>query len=150
MYQLNPVNDFYFRNAQPQYNFPPRPQMPQVFSYFVTSVDEAKAAIVDGCAINLFLDTSNGKIYLKKMGNNGISDFLVYNAEGGQKKNTVEERLANIEKIIGGQNDKPVSNDWKPAGASVPAVAEQNGHNDEAEPASLSKNAGNDLWQIRN
>ena len=44
---INPVNDFYLRNAQasmqmPMYqnSFPPTPQQPQIKTYFVTGIEE--------------------------------------------------------------------------------------------------------------
>ena len=68
---VNPVNDFYLRNAQnamyPQ-QFPPMPQQPQIKTYFVTGIEEARAAMIDPLATNIFLDTSSGKIYMKNLG----------------------------------------------------------------------------------
>ena len=61
-YQINPINDYYFRNTQPQ--FPPQ-QQPHIVTRFVTNMEEAKAAMIDGVSTNLFLDSGTGKIYLK-------------------------------------------------------------------------------------
>ena len=100
----NPVNDFYFRNAQ-QYGqqmlpFPPQP-IPHINGKFVTNIEEAKASMIDPLSYNLFLDSSNGKIYFKKLGNNGQSEFLCYSVEEQKaEKNPIEEinaRLTNIE-----------------------------------------------------
>lgn len=132
------MNDFYFRNSMPQYNFPQK--IPQVNVRFVTSVDEARAAMIDGFSTNLFLDSGNGKIYLKKMNNNGLSDFLVYAIEGDRQveKDPIEdikERLSAIESKIGGHNEPvPVG---KPSEVSRPAVAEPIERHDEAQPTSL-------------
>lgn len=158
-YQLNPINDFYMRNAvpQPQLNFPQR-QMPQVNVRFVTSVDEAKAAMIDGFSTNLFLDSGNGKIYLKKMNNNGLADFLVYEmseAKVPEEKDPmkeINERLTNIERYLGGLKNEPVPSD---AGSSQsvavaqPAVAVQNEPNGFTEPRRISKNERDDVWEIR-
>ena len=137
---VNPMNDFYFRNSLPQvqYNFPQK--MPQVNVRFVTSVDEAKAAMIDGFSTNLFLDSGNGKIYLKKMNNNGLSDFIVYAIEGDKQveKDPIEdikERLSAIESRIGGNNEPiPVRQSTE---VSRPAVAEPYERNDETQPAGL-------------
>jgi len=136
MYYQNPVNDFYMRNAnnygQQLLPFPPQqPQIPQVNTRFVTNIEEARAAMIDGVSTNLFLDSGNGKIYLKKMNNNGLSDFLVYTIEQSkeEKKDPIEEinfRLSNIENTLGGIiNAKSVSN-AQSNGYVTTAVAEQN------------------------
>lgn len=153
----NPVNDFYMRNAQ-QYGqqllpFPPQqPQIPQVNTRFVTNIEEARAAMIDGVSTNLFLDSGTGKIYLKKMNNNGLSDFLVYSIEQSkeEKKDPIEEinsRLSNIENALGGIiNAKSVSN-AQSNGYVATAVAEQNESNAEAESTGFPKNARNDKWK---
>ena len=89
MYQYqNPVNDFYFRQSQPQFNFPPQPMI----NYrFVTNVEEARTSLIDGFSYNIFLDSSNGKIYLKKVNNNGMSDFLTYSVEEGKQADPIGE-----------------------------------------------------------
>lgn len=158
-YQLNPINDFYMRNAipQPQLNFPQR-QMPQVNVRFVTSVDEAKAALIDGFSTNLFLDSGNGKIYLKKMNGNGMADFIVYEMEetkSVEPKDPIKEindRLSNIERFLGGLKNEPVSSDssvGQPVAVSQPTVAVQNEPNGFAEPRRISKNERDDVWEIR-
>ena len=115
----NPANDYYFQNAQqimarqpyPQQNygqqmlpFPPQPpQTPQINSRFVTNIEEAKAAMIDPLSYNLFLDTQSGKIYLKKLGNNGQSEFLCYLVEETQTADPIKEinaRLINIENSL--------------------------------------------------
>ena len=158
-YQLNPINDFYMRNAipQPQINFPQR-QMPQVNVRFVTSVDEAKAALIDGFSTNLFLDSGNGKIYLKKMNNNGLADFIVYEMEETKSDvakdpmKEINDRLSNIERFLGGLKNEPVpsdAGDGQPVAVSCQAVAVQNEPNGFAEPRRISKNERDDVWEIR-
>lgn len=163
---VNPVNDFYFRNAQmqqPNYGqlqFPPQQnQVPQVNSRFVTNIEEAKAAMIDPLSYNLYLDTNSGKIYLKKLGNNGQSEFLCYGIEETNAKiNTdpmqeINARLLNIENYLGElKNDKSVSNNAdviQSTGNVATTVAEQNESNAEIQSAGFSKNARIDKWQKR-
>lgn len=108
----------------PMYQFPQ--QFPPVNARFVTNVEEAKASMIDGFSTNLYLDTSTGKIYLKKVNNNGVADFIVYAIE--DQKNTdpmaeINQRLTNIERYIGGENES-VSNDRESVRKS--AVADKN------------------------
>ena len=137
-YQMNPVNDFYFRNAQQAYTqpyvqFPPphQPQAPQINCRFVTSIDEAKAAMIEPLSYNIFADTNTGKLYLKKLGNNGLSEFLCYSIEESVQEPKedlfaeVNKKLSNIERILGGLNES-VSNAKQPDGGTPAAVAEQN------------------------
>ena len=155
----NPVNDFYFRNAQPQWqqmSLPFPPQQPQINCRFVTSIDEAKAALIDPVSTNLYLDSSTGKIYLKKLGNNGQSEFLAYSIEEvkpsvpSDPMTEINTRLMNIEKVLGGmKNDKSVSDAKQSEPVSQSAAAEQNEPNGSAEPAGFSENARNDFWKKR-
>mgnify|MGYP007101999420 FL=1 len=153
-YQINPINDYYFRNTQPQ--FPPQ-QQPHIVTRFVTNMEEAKAAMIDGVSTNLFLDSGTGKIYLKKLNNNGLSDFLVYSIDEQKldtKTDPIEQiniRLSNIENVLGGiaNENKSVSVNDQSTVNFTTAVAEQNGTNAETEPTGFSKNAGNDYWKKR-
>ena len=167
-YQMNPVNDFYFRNAQqqmnpqlqlpfPQYQFPPIQQQkgPAINANWVTSMEEAKASQIDFLATNIFLDTGTGNIYLKRIGENGKPQFITYIAEDNSGKDPILEinaRLTNIENYLGGMKNESVSGNAgirKPDGNAPTAVAEQDEPNDEAEPAGISKMAGNDFWKKR-
>lgn len=164
-YQMNPVNDFYFRNSQLQHNygqqmlpFPPQqPQVPQVNCRFVTNVEEARAAMIDPLSYNLFLDTNSGRIYLKKLGNNGQSDFLSYTVEekrqdGADPLSEINARLSNIENFLGGMKNESVSvnaGTRQPDGDASATVAEQNEPNGTAESAGVPKMAGNDFWKKR-
>lgn len=156
----NPVNDFYIRQAQyqPQINFPPQQNMPVINSKFVTSIDEARASMIDGFSYNIFLDSSSGRIYLKKLNNNGTSDFIVYSIE--EKKESENDpmkeinlRLSNIETAIGGIVDaKSISSNSineKPQSVFKPEFTKQNESNDATESTGISKDAGNDKWQKR-
>ena len=144
--------------GQPQQQwlpFPPQqPQVPQISTHFVSSIEEAKNAMADPLCIHLFMDSASGKIYIKKMGDKGVSEFFVYSQEEAPKDPILEinSRLSRLEHFIGGLNDKSVPSD---AGAqqsqsvSNSAVTEQAQFNDEAEPPSLPKVATNDWWQKR-
>lgn len=154
---VNPVNDFYLRNAQTamyQPQFPPTPQQPQIKTYFVTSIEEARAAMIDPLATNIFLDTSSGKIYMKNLGNDGRPQFICYSIEEqAVPKDPIEQintRLTNIEKYLGGKYDKSISSNasiQQPLSFPKPTVAEQNESNDERESTGLPESYGNDLWQ---
>ena len=155
----NPVNDFYFRNAQAQMNqfqpqfqqpqyFPPQ-QKPSVHCSFVASIEEARAARSDDfLSTNIFLDSGTGKI-----DNNGKPLFLTYIIEENSEEPKVDplseinSRLMNIENFLGDlKHDKSV-----PSNAGVeqsqpvtqPTVTTENEPNGTAEPAGLPKNAGN-------
>ena len=167
----NPVNDFYFRNAQaqitpqqfqqPQYQFPPQVQQkPSVHCSFVSSIDEARAARSDDfLSTNIFLDSGTGKIYLKKIDNNGKPMFLTYTVEEPvteQKADQLSEinaRLCNIESVLGSmRNDKSIPSNagvQQSEPATQSAVAEQNEPDGASESAGIPKNAGNDFWKKR-
>ena len=154
---LNPVNDFYFRNSMPQYqpSFPPAVQQPQIRTYFVTSVEEARAAMIDPLATNIFLDTSSGKIYMKNMGNDGKPQFISYTIEEQViPKDPIAEinsRLTNIEKYLGGHNDKSISSNagvQQSIAVSRPAVTKPYEPDETAESAGFPEDAGNDQWQV--
>lgn len=145
----NPANDFYFR--QSQINFPPQ-NMPNVNCRFVTNREEARASMIDGYSYNIYLDTGSGKIYLKKLNNNGVADFLTYTLEAEKTTDPISEinsRLQKIEQYIGGLKNESVSNVQQSAAVPYTAVAKQNEPNDEAKPTGLPENAGNDFWKKR-
>ena len=136
---MYPMNDFYFRNYQ----------QPQIKTYFVTNIEEARASIIDPLATNLFIDTSTGNIYLKKLGNDGRPQFLVYTIQEEAVKDPMEEiktRLTNIENQLGGKNES-ISNDVKSATVSRTAVTEPYAANDEVKSTGIPKDAGNDEWE---
>ena len=156
----NPVNDFYFRNAAmqqaqfaPQYpqqqlmqNIPQQ-QNNQVICRYVTNIEEAKAAMVDALGTYLFIDTASGKIYLKRMNNNGLSDFYTYAIEETKTEDKndafteINTRLSNIENTLGDlKNDKSIygnaGND-KPARNSKATAANENESNGKSESAAV-------------
>ena len=117
---------------------------PQINSRFVTSIDEAKASMIDAFSTNLFVDTSTGKIYLKKVNNNGQADFFIYSIEEQPKDPMAEinARLTKIENYIGGRNESVPDN-------AESAVAEPYEPNGTAESAGFPKNERNDKWKER-
>lgn len=158
-YQTNPINDFYMRNAQMYQGQFRQPLPQQVNTRYVTSVDEARAAMIDCFSTNLFLDTGSGKIYLKRLNNDGRAEFITYCIEESDGANDsgplseINERLSNIENFLGGIKDgKPVSGDagvQQSANISQSTAAGQDEPNGPAESAGFPKNAGNDKWQKR-
>lgn len=149
----NPMIDFY-RNQinqlqNQQMNQYPMGQQYQPFTVKqVTNVEEAKASIVDPTSTHLFIDTNAGKIYMKRMNNNGLSDFFTFKVEEPvQEKKAVDplaeinERLTNIENKLGGIYVQSISNDEKSnPGDSKPDVTK----NAKSKSAVVSKSSGND------
>lgn len=101
--------------SQPQFNPYPQNQQPQFFVRQVGNVEEAKGFPVDPNTMYFFLDTGTGRIYMKKLNpSNGKSDFFIYEVKDSEEKEPdamgqINERLTNIEKLIGGMYGKPVS-----------------------------------------
>ena len=111
----SPAGDYY-RNqmqqiAQPQFA-PTFPQTPRYSINHVTSIDEARNQMVDPLVTSLFMDAGAGKIYLKRMNNQGKADFLTFSLDEPvteAKQNPLEEinmRLKAIEQKIGGTHAK--------------------------------------------
>lgn len=125
MYQYqqpyNPMMDYGRPQMQQQYQQqmqpmqqPMQPQQQQVnqsqiIARAVTSIDEAKAAMIDPIGIYLFTDFANNAIYVKKINNNGMAEFYTFEGMGETEKvdpmMQVNERLTSIEKILGGMID---------------------------------------------
>ena len=120
-----------FSNQFPNYpvynNYSSFPQSgPRLVCKQVGSIDEAKSAIIDPVSLYLFVDFSSGKIYVKKMGDNGQSEFYQYaqvaEAKPVDPMNEIRQRLTNIEAKLGGQHE-PVPVLKEPnAGADATAV----------------------------
>ena len=122
----NPMNNYYqsyLQQSVPQpYNYSqPSPQVPQSPQYVVRqigNIEEAKSFSVEPGCIYLFIDNANKTVYIKTMGNDGLSRFESYKRleETSQIKvdpiQEVNQRLCNIENILGGmRNGKPYAND---------------------------------------
>lgn len=92
------------------------PNQPRLVCKQVGSVEEAKNAIIDPTSLYLFPDLSSGKIYVKKMGDNGHSEFYSYAIEEEVKPvdpmDEIRQRLSNIEAKLGGKHESiPVPKD---------------------------------------
>lgn len=130
-----------FGNMFPQF---PQPNNFQNQSQFitkqVTNIEEAKAYIVDPFNSYLFVDINSGKIYMKKMNNNGMSDFYVFSIEENVKQDPFAEinrRLDNIENKLGGINVQSISNDAESKSVSI-------GTDEKSESKTVPKSSGND------
>lgn len=129
-----------------------QPTQPTFFVRQVGNVDEAKGYPADPGTMYLFLDTGTGRIYLKQLNvMTGKSDFYTYSVQEqvadkpkADPFEQINERLANIEKMIGGNYDKPIpvsSGGGKPNGNIATAVA---GENASAEPTAVPTGTADD------
>lgn len=115
----NQLNQMNLQNNQVQFNPYPQNNQPQFFVRQVGNIDEAKGFPVDPNTIYFFPDTGNGKIYMKRLNtSNGKSDFFTYKIDDEDvaeikidPMQEINNRLTNIEKIVGGIYDKSISND---------------------------------------
>lgn len=177
----NPANDFYLRQAQQlsqqypyqqnhqQYqpnfqqplNFPAQQQQrPSIVASAVTNIEEAKATRIEPMTAYVFLDTSNGKIYLKQFAADGTSSFITFSQEQvameDTKENPVEKgmtaldkRLANIELMIGEMRNAKSVPDVQPGNAEsvgVHAAADVT-ENAVAESTEVPKHNGYGKWK---
>ena len=90
-------------------------QSPQFIVRQVGNIEEAKGFPIDPLSTFLFVDTGSGRIYLKRLNTtNGKSDFFTYGVVEDVPQvdpiGQINERLTNIEKLIGEMYGKPVSN----------------------------------------
>ena len=108
-----------FNNPQfpyPVYNsnsFPPQVNTnPRLICKQVGSIDEARSAIIDPFSLFLFVDFSTGKIYVKKMGDNGQSEFYSYVQEATPKQvdpmEEIRQMFADINTKLGGNNEQSI------------------------------------------
>ena len=110
----NPMIDYYRNQINQLQN-----QYQPFITRQVTNIDEAKASIIDPTSTYLFIDSNAGKIYMKRMNNNGLSDFFTFKVEEPiQEKATnpldeINLRLTNIENKLGGIYDKSISDNEK-------------------------------------
>ena len=115
------------------------PQSPQFIVRQVGNIEEAKGFPVDPMSTFFFVDTGSGHIYMKRLNpSNGKSDFFVYGViedkPAADPMAQINERLARIEEIVGGRNDKPVPDDGKSDGRNAKRAA---GENARTEPADV-------------
>lgn len=129
---MYPFQSPQFPNNYPVYNyssFPTQQNSPRLVCRQVGSIEEARSAIIDPVSLYLFPDFSNGKIYVKKMGDNGHSEFYQYAQEAEQRQldpmDEIRQHLASIDAKLGGYNGKSIPVSEKPhAGADAAAVTE--------------------------
>ena len=136
MYNFGQFGNMFQQFPQPN-NFQ---NQSQFITKQVTNIDEAKAYIVDPFNSYLFVDINSGKIYLKKMNNNGMSDFYVFSIEENVKQDPFAEinrRLDNIENKLGGINVQSISNDAESKSVSI-------GTDEKSESKTVPKSSGND------
>lgn len=136
MYNFGQFGNMFQQFPQPN-NFQ---NQSQFITKQVTNIEEAKAYIVDPFNSYLFVDINSGKIYMKKMNNNGMSDFYVFSIEENVKQDPFAEinrRLDNIENKLGGINVQSISNDAESKSVSI-------GTDEKSESKTVSKSSGND------
>ena len=136
MYNFGQFGNMFQQFPQPN-NFQ---NQSQFITKQVTNIEEAKAYIVDPFNSYLFVDINSGKIYMKKMNNNGMSDFYVFSIEENVKQDPFAEinrRLDNIENKLGGINVQSISNDAESKSVSI-------GTDEKSESKTVPKSSGND------
>ena len=136
MYNFGQFGNMFQQFPQPN-NFQ---NQSQFITKQVTNIEEAKAYIVDPFNSYLFVDINSGKIYMKKMNNNGMSDFYIFSIEENVKQDPFAEinrRLDNIENKLGGINVQSISNDAESKSVSI-------GTDEKSESKTVSKSSGND------
>jgi len=137
MYNFGQFGNMFQQFPQPN-NFQ---NQSQFITKQVTNIEEAKAYIVDPFNSYLFVDINSGKIYMKKMNNNGMSDFYVFSIEENVKQADpmaeINQRLSNIENIIGGLYDKSIS--------SNESNAKSNGDDSATNDDEISKTKSSDV-----
>ena len=136
MYNFGQFGNMFQQFPQPN-NFQ---NQSQFITKQVTNIEEAKAYIVDPFNSYLFVDINSGKIYMKKMNNNGMSDFYVFSIEENVKQDPFAEinrRLDNIENKLGEINVQSISNDAESKSVSI-------GTDEKSESKTVPKSSGND------
>ena len=136
MYNFGQFGNIFQQFPQPN-NFQ---NQSQFITKQVTNIEEAKAYIVDPFNSYLFVDINSGKIYMKKMNNNGMSDFYIFSIEENVKQDPFAEinrRLDNIENKLGGINVQSISNDAESKSVSI-------GTDEKSESKTVPKSSGND------
>lgn len=106
----------------------------------VGSENEARNSMISPLYIHIFINYNNGDMYVKRMGNTGLSEFTTYKPMSENKQNDpfeiINKRLSNIESKLGGMNESisisnagnAESNDSANAKAEPPIVPEGSGN----------------------
>lgn len=73
------------QQVQPMQQAQQQPQQQGIKCFQVTSIDEAKAYMVDfDGTLTVFINAAQGQIYTKQLGLNGLANFEVYNIQPKQ------------------------------------------------------------------
>ena len=101
---------------------------PRLICKQVGSIDEAKNTIIDPLSIYVFVDFGTGKVYVKRMGDNGQSEFYSYIQESRplDPMDEIRQRLTSIEARLGGSNDKSIPNAKESATGTSSATGTEN------------------------
>lgn len=132
-------NQFQMPNAMYQKQFSPygQPQPERFEVVVVSTIEEAKNAIVSPLYKYLFVNFSTGEIYYKCMNNSGLSDFVVYtpSEQSGRTDPLVEinQRLGKIEDALKGVKNEPVPNYAESAGTGAESFQSENERNAQTE-----------------
>jgi len=108
MYPFYPNQNNQF--PYPVYNPSPVQSNPRLICKQVGSIDEARNTIVDPLSVYVFVDAGAGKIYVKRMADNGQSEFFSYAQESRPLSplDEIRQRLTNIEARLGGSDGKSI------------------------------------------
>ena len=100
------------QQAQPIQQLPTQHSEQRVMSYFVDTPEQLSTLTPMPNVIYLGINTKDGKIFIRRMNNDGMMEVKTYMVVGEQTKKTdVQEilgRLAAIEKKIGVTNESNV------------------------------------------
>lgn len=108
---MNPYNNFY---APSYMQAPTLPQHiePKILSYTVDSVEQLSTLPPIPNTVYIGLSRDGGKIFQRRMNNDGLMETKTYSLAMEQTKKTelqeVLDRISNIEKKIGGTNEPHV------------------------------------------
>lgn len=106
----------------------------------VGSENEARNSMISPLYIHIFINYNNRDMYVKRMGNTGLSEFTTYKPMSENRQNDpfeiINQRLSNIESKLGGMNESisisnagnAESNDSANAKAEPPIVPEGSGN----------------------
>ena len=101
----------YMQQPQPVQPLPQRPEQ-KVLSYFVDSAEQMSTIIPLPNTIYLGISHDGGKIFQRRMNNDGMVEVKTYTLVNEQTKKTdaqeILSRLANIERKIGVVNESNV------------------------------------------
>lgn len=106
MNQINQMNPYstmgMYGGYQTQYQQQYQPRQRLLKCYPVTSIDEARAAMVDvDGSVTVFTDLANGKIYTKAVDLNGLAILQTYElAVNVHPQATAEQRIEQLETMV--------------------------------------------------